>query len=393
MDLLAEAVRLNMPVTAVGGKTGLTGGAMPQGGWALSLEKLKRLEVTGDRALVGAGVLLQDLQAAVRAAGRHYGPDPTETTASLGGNIATNASGSRGFRYGATRDHVLALKVALADGRVLDIRRGDAIDFDTRAIPLPNTTKHSAGLRLAPGMDWIDLFVGSEGILGVVLEAELRLLPARKELLGGVIFFEEDEGALDAVDAWRSIEGLQMLEYFDRGSLALMEAHPTAEAALLIEQEIASEDGLDPWLDRLESSGALMEDSWFATSPRDFERFREFRHALPEKVNRDCAQSRPSESEFGLRGAGEPQSRNDGHVSAGAGRWVSRPLGSVRAHRRRALACQRVAALRGRRQARTAGDVGAGTPGGASGRHGGRRTRPRQAEEEPARDSILRRID
>ena len=74
------------------------------------------------------------------------------------------------------------------DGRVLDVRRGDKVDFDVPEIPLPNTTKNTAGYPLAPGMDWIDLFTGSEGTLGMVTEAELQLLPAPADVLAGVVF-------------------------------------------------------------------------------------------------------------------------------------------------------------------------------------------------------------
>src|SRR6202042_1201428 len=115
------------------------------------------------------------------------------------------------FRFGATRDHVEALRVALITGEILEIRRGQHIDFDVPSIRLPRTTKHSAGYRLAPGMDLIDLFIGSEGTLGVVTQAELRLLPAPGELISGVIFFNSADAALDAVDRWRSTPGLRML--------------------------------------------------------------------------------------------------------------------------------------------------------------------------------------
>src|SRR5260370_10544789 len=140
---------------------------------------------------------------AAGGAGDFSPPDPTETAAGIGGTIATNASGSRSFRYGDTRRHVLRLRVILMDGRVLDVRRRDAVDFPIPEIPIPQTTKHTAGYRLSPGMDWIDLFVGSEGTLGVVTEAELRLLPSPAEFLAGVVFFTHDGLALDAVEEWR----------------------------------------------------------------------------------------------------------------------------------------------------------------------------------------------
>lgn len=160
------------------------------------------------------------------------------------------------------------------DGRVLEVRRGQKVDFPMAAIPPPRTTKHSAGYRLAPGMDLVDLFVGSEGTLGVVTQAELRLLPAPGELLGGVVFFPSEEAALDAVDRWRPLPGLRMIEYLDRASLEMMEVPHSA--ALMIEVEGDAD---------IDMTGALETDSWFATSAADRERFRQFRHALPERVN------------------------------------------------------------------------------------------------------------
>ncbi len=272
--ILARASAESVPVTLMGAMTGLAGGASPQGGWGVSMTGFRRLEITPGRAIVGPGVLLREVQAAALASGQFYAPDPTENTSSIGGNIAANASGSRSFRYGSTRHHVLALRVARADGTIVEVRRGQAIDFDVPQIPLPRSTKHSAGYRLAPGMDFVDLFIGSEGTLGVVTQAELQLLPAPKEITGGVVFFPSEDAALDAVDRWRPVPGLRMLEYLDRGSLEIMNV-PQA-AAVMVEQE--GEIDLD-------MTGALEDVSWFGTSPSDRERFRRFRHGLAEGVN------------------------------------------------------------------------------------------------------------
>jgi FAD/FMN-containing dehydrogenase len=284
---LERASKASIPVTVAGAGTGVTGGRVPQCGALLSLEKLNRLEIRQGSAIAGAGVLLADLHAAAAGAGQFYPPDPTETSAAIGGTIATNASGARSFRYGDTRRHVLGLRVVLMDGRVLDVRRGDAVDFPVPALPLPRTTKHTGGYRLSPGMDWIDLFAGSEGTLGVITEAELRLLPSPAEFLAGVVFFSGDESALDAVDVWRVEAQARMLEYFDRPSLELLRTRfpeiPTgADAAILFEEENAD---VDVWHQRLTAAGALVEDSWFASTAGDRERFRRFRHALPELVN------------------------------------------------------------------------------------------------------------
>ena len=285
--VLKDAVEKRIPVTVLGSGSGLTGARVAQGGWVLSLERFQKIEIGSGSARVGPAVTLADLNRAALPSGQFYAPDPTENTASIGGTIATNASGSRSFRFGSTRRHILALRVALMDGRVVEFRRGDAVEFDIPRIPVPHTTKYTAGYALRPGMDWIDLFCGAEGTLGVVLEAELRLLPIPAHLFSAVVFFPSDEAALDAVEAWRPIPELRMIEYVDRNSLDLLrgrypEIPANAQAGLLIEAE---GDDIDTWETRLSNAGALIDGSWFAVSAADRERFRKFRHALPEIVN------------------------------------------------------------------------------------------------------------
>jgi FAD/FMN-containing dehydrogenase len=286
VEALRAATRSSTPVTVAGAGTGLTGARVPQGGAVLSLERFRKLEVGLGRARVGPAVTLLDLREAAAPSRQFFAPDPTEITASIGGVIATNASGSRSFRYGSTRRHLVALRVAFMDGRVEEYRRGDRIDFPVPTIPAPATTKNTAGYQLSPNMDWIDLLCGSEGTLAVVLEAEVALLPAPQDLFAGLIFFPSDELALDAVDAWRAHQELRMLEYVDRNSLHLLrgrypEIPKDALAALLIEAE---GDDIDLWEQRLNASGAMVDASWFATNAKDRERFRAFRHSLPELV-------------------------------------------------------------------------------------------------------------
>jgi FAD/FMN-containing dehydrogenase len=278
-QILRDTTALRKPVTIAGAGTGLTGGRVPHTGWLVCLDRLTRIEIHDGYAICGAGVLLRDVQAAA-APNRFYAPDPTETGASVGGSIATNASGSRSFLYGDTRRHVRALRVVLVSGETLALRRGEKPPFEVPVLPPSGANKNTAGYYLRPGIDYMDLFIGSEGTLGVVTEAELALLPAPVSLFTGVVFFESDEEALDAVDRWRPTPALRMLEYLDSGSLDLLRTRfpeiPTeARACLLIEGEN------DDWL----GDSAGMEASWFATGAADRERFRRFRHALPEAVN------------------------------------------------------------------------------------------------------------
>jgi FAD/FMN-containing dehydrogenase len=275
--ILTRASAQSVPVTIMGALTGLAGGGVPQGGWAISLAQFRKLDVARGSARVGAGTLLRDVQTAAADSGQLYAPDPTENTSSIGGNIAANSSGARSFRYGATRRYVQALRVVLMDGRIVEYRRGQPVDFDVPAMPIPRTTKFSAGYRLSPGMDYVDLFVGSEGTLGVVTEAELQLLPAPGEVLSGVVFFRNEDAALDAVERWRPVAGLRLLEFLDSRSMKILE-QPFG-AAVMIEIDL-DEGSMD-----LDLTGALEEESWFGTSAADRERFRQFRHRLPERVN------------------------------------------------------------------------------------------------------------
>ena len=263
--ILAEASVAGIAVTAGGAWTGLTGGSVPASGWSLSLAKLNQIEVHQGYALCGAGVLLRDLQIAAAGTKQFYAPDPTETSASLGGTIATNASGSRSFLYGSTRRHIRALRVVLMGGGVLDLHRG--------VVPPKPAVKNTAGFCMDG--EEIDWFIGSEGTLGVIVRAEVALLPVPESLFAGVVFFAKDEEALSVVDVWRGVPGLRMLEYLDGPSLRMMADVPgEAEAALLVECE---GEGWYP--------DAGLDASWFAAGTADRERFRRFRHSLPEAVN------------------------------------------------------------------------------------------------------------
>src|SRR5438552_3846344 len=160
--LLRFANQHRIPVTPRGAGYGYVGGCVPnRGGIVLSLERMNRIkEINADDfvAVVQPGVLTQFLQEAVEKHGLYYPPDPaSRADCSLGGNIATNAGGPRCLKYGVTRDYVLGLEVVLAGGQI--VRLGS------------RTHKNKTGFDLAR------LFVGSEGLLGIVTEATLKLLP------------------------------------------------------------------------------------------------------------------------------------------------------------------------------------------------------------------------
>jgi FAD/FMN-containing dehydrogenase len=289
--IVHEASANKIPITIAGAGTGLTGARVPQGGWSVSLERFRTLEIQAGRARCGAGLALSDLQTAAARTKQFFGPNPTEISASIGGIISTNAGGARSFRFGSVRHHVLALQTTFMDGQTRELKRGDLVDFPYRTLRQPATTKNAAGYYLQPNLQWVDLLSGSEGTLGIITEAEIQLLPEPAAILSGVVFFPSEEHALDAVDAWRTIPHLRLLESMDGRALDLLRPRypdipSTAESALLIEQDLHSEEDeeVDRWTDRLHEQSALEEQSWFGFSAADRERFRAFRHALPTMI-------------------------------------------------------------------------------------------------------------
>src|ERR1041385_6139369 len=171
-ETLAEAARTRTQVTISGAGTGTVAGRVPFGGIVIATDKLNHIKsVTRNenrgRAIVEAGVRLMDLQRAAESEHLIYPPDPTERSCFIGGNIATNASGSRTFKYGPTRNYVAALQVVLATGDVINLRRGELLAHDRNIkIPLndgrviaarlpsyemPRVRKHASGYYVRPG--------------------------------------------------------------------------------------------------------------------------------------------------------------------------------------------------------------------------------------------------
>ena len=188
-------------VLPVGAQSSLTGGATPRGELVLSTRALSAVEVHDNGTVrVGAGVPLAELQRTLAASGLYYPPVPTFDGAFVGGTIATNAAGAATFKYGSTRRWVAAITVVLASGEVLDLRRGEVtaspdgcFDIESTAghvvrVPVPAYTmpavaKLSAGYFANAGMDLVDLFIGSEGTLGIVVEAVLQLVTRPRRMV------------------------------------------------------------------------------------------------------------------------------------------------------------------------------------------------------------------
>ncbi|MEP6704401.1 MAG: FAD-binding oxidoreductase, partial [Acidobacteriota bacterium] len=360
-QILRDAYEQKIPVTISGARTGTVGGAVPFGGYVISMERLNKIKSI-DRetmtAVVQPGVILGDFQKAVEAEGLFYPPDPTEWSCQIGGTVATNASGARSFKYGATRNYVRGLKVVLADGDRLKIARGDTGSADGEPIVLktengreirvtpptyspPDVRKNVSGFYNARPLDAIDLFIGSEGTLGVITEIELSLLRKPEGFFSGIVFFRDHNDLLKFVEEARSLSfapryvggahrsepravatgfpadgdrrwpkgnpvatalgsdrtasslDASVLEYFDDKALKFIsdrfpDVPPGMAGAIFFEQETTAQNEdalLEAWNDLLEKRNADIDRSWFTTTEQDREKMRAFRHALPVTVN------------------------------------------------------------------------------------------------------------
>ena len=248
---VAALVAASSRVLAIGAQSSVTGGATPDGGLVLSTERLTTVHESGQGQIrVGAGVPLDTLQTLLHRHGRWYAPIPTFTGAFAGGVISTNAAGAATFKYGATRSWVDGLTVVLACGDVLELERGQVAAHPSYGFEItcshgtsnlrpgtyrmPAVPKCSAGYFAAPGMDLIDLFIGSEGTLGVIVEATLRVLPAPPSVALALVPVPSEATAIALVEelrrasseTWRTRDrrGIDVaaIEHLDRRCLEIL---------------------------------------------------------------------------------------------------------------------------------------------------------------------------
>ncbi|WP_321972315.1 FAD-binding oxidoreductase [Paratractidigestivibacter sp.] len=346
-DVLRELYAAGTPVTVQGARTGLAAGAVPHGGHVLNVSRMTRylgMRQGEDGTFYLAmepGVVLSELRKhlagrniahagwdeaslaaleAFEAAPEQFFPtDPTEASACMGGIVACNASGARSYKYGPVRPHVMGLHVALSDGDLLVLTRGErhaegrtlrlvtesgrelALDLPTYAMP---ATKNASGYFVADGMDAIDLFIGACGTLGVITQIEVALMPAPAVVWGVSCFFTTEEASLDFTERVRpALSHAAAIEFFDEGALNILRRQREASTAfsalpqladdavvcVYVELDCASEDQATSELYRLgevlEATGGSESATWVARTEVDRESLIFFRHAVPESVN------------------------------------------------------------------------------------------------------------
>ncbi|MBR0406966.1 MAG: FAD-binding protein [Clostridia bacterium] len=232
-----------IPVTPRGAGTGLCGGCVAiRGGVVLSTEKMKKVLEVDTRnmtATVEPGVLLMEFPKALEGTGLFYPPDPGEKTATMGGNAMTNAGGMRAVRFGVTRDYVLGMDVALADGTLIHLGG--------------KTVKTSSGYSL------IDLMIGSEGTLGFLTRLTVKLVPEPKVNLSLLMPFDDLDACIQAVPQVLA-SGCEptAVEFMEREVISCAETYlgkqfpdTSANAYLLVRLDGPSAEALQPAMDEL----------------------------------------------------------------------------------------------------------------------------------------------
>ncbi len=342
---IAAILQRYAKILPVGAQSSITGGATPDGEVVLSLARQDQILESGSEYVrAQAGLSLSMLRESLALEDKYYPPVPSYDGATVGGVIATNAAGPATFKYGATRSWVQALTVVLVSGEVLDLERGQCIahpdgyfEIEERTklyrlpIPfykMPQVPKCSAGYYAAPRMDLIDLFIGSEGTLGVITEATLRVVSPHPGICVALVPCLNEAQALTLTQTLRELSlktrqmhdqrGLDVsaIEYMDARSVEILREDGSekrnnislghdAQTLLLIQLELSPEwverayddlaQALEPdapdvplvqFVQILERSGRLEETE--LVMPRDWARIEQMyalREAVPNGVN------------------------------------------------------------------------------------------------------------
>jgi len=350
-SVFREMSKRGINIALSSARTGLVGGAVPYGGAIVSLERFNKfLDLRFDNHLkewlvrTQCAVIIRDLNDSAmkknfpglskngspetraflekyrESKGTYfYPPDPTEMGAFIGATVATNASGARTYRYGATRNWVRLLRVMLASGEVLEIPRGkyfaspdgEFVIIDSKGnettvkIPIYSMplTKNTAGIYATPNMDLIDLFIGSEGILGAITEVEVALQKWDR-FISIIQFFPSDEKAIDFVIALRKEKTIkpEFIEFYSSHALNLLREKQRedpkvvgmplipdyANSAIFFDIQFYPEEKNNDFSKLKEVvsiCGSNLTKSWAAYEKRDMQRFKDFRHILPETLN------------------------------------------------------------------------------------------------------------
>lgn len=318
--VLSESYKDEIPVTISGARTGIVGGAVPFGGNLISLSKISGdpeiYESCGRKVIsIQSGVTLGEIEDYADRINCFFPPDPTESTASAGGIVATDASGSRSYKYGSVRNYLRRIEGFLANGKEITITRGEYFLSENNVLSHPiigeiklqnkfpkMIKKNVAGYHLWKGIDLIDILCGSEGTLLLINKVDLFLEQKPEVVFYGIFYFDE---ILSVVNFIRQCEekmpgAMRSVEYFDANSTKFLKdfykdhpgitsyLHDNKEHLVFVEIEM-KEIFMNEFYERIEiilnTSGSSIDDAFGGESRKERDIIHNIRHSLPEAIN------------------------------------------------------------------------------------------------------------
>ena len=330
IEIIEELYKRGKTITLQGARTGITGATCPSNGYIVNTEKLNKINgisCTNGKVLINvqSGVRLEEISRFLGTAeakaqfndiGRYFfAPDPTESLATAGGAFSTNAGGISKYKYGKTAKYVEHIGIVTPVFGKIDIERGSFVwdeygcDFAQFGKLEMKVDTVSSGKPLVPyvGMDMIDLFAGSEGMLGAITEITFKLC-IRPDVQWGLVFFFEDE--MNAIKFGKNIlefkwneVSVASIEFFDENTLKLIGEYKkdvtklriipdfpkNAISAIFIQLDSSNEEKIEAalmeLLEMFEKMGGSEKDAWAANGKDEIERFKLLRHAAPESAN------------------------------------------------------------------------------------------------------------
>ncbi|MCE7734411.1 MAG: FAD-binding oxidoreductase [Candidatus Heimdallarchaeota archaeon] len=337
-EIILNSNNDKIPVTISGGGTGISGGRVPREGWIIATDQMNSittknsenwkdpetgleyqlyLEKIDDKSgllTVPISITVESIQNFVKEKGWFYPPDPTERTSFIGGNVATNASGARSFKFAPTRSWVQRLNVVLPTGEMIKLDRiknnghikSSEITVDVDGVKIsvmrpryknPDVSKNVAGIVIKDDYHPIDLFIGGNGIFGVVTEITLRLIRPPMQITSIFVYCKKMDQALDLIEICqkqrmsRQFPVPMSVEYMDKRAVTIMRSKDeripkVAGGLVILEQDTASndelEDALEFWSDIFDELEIV--DTNVAQTYTEIEHHKYLRHWVPENV-------------------------------------------------------------------------------------------------------------
>jgi D-lactate dehydrogenase (cytochrome) len=339
--IIVKANQEKISITISGGGTGLTGGRAPLGGWIIATDKMTQIvshpeskKIYIDKELnnsfeyhlekksnelayltIPVSITLKAIQNLTKELEWFYPPDPTERSAFIGGTVVTNASGARSFKYGVTREWIQRLRIILPNGSIAvqdrdkqqKISNSENIQITGEeksfSIPrptykLPKVRKNVAGPVIKDSYQPIDLFIGSDGIFGIVTEVTIKLIRLPFQIVSMILFCKSFNHALNIIDFAQNQRSKNVhpiplsVELIDNHAVELLKpANPQipkkCHTILYLEQDVFKEQeiisDLQFWINTFDKFD--IQDSWVEDTYAGIEKHKNFRHSLPETVN------------------------------------------------------------------------------------------------------------